>query len=145
MTTRNGTVLGVSLLSGNPGAAPKSTVSSVAYERKAFLVTASFAAWTTGDAATVTGINTAISAATRSGRSLNLIAVVPCANGDVNDGSVAVFLSVAANAAITIANATTTGDATTAILADASGADITTLSATQVPAVVALIAIVDES
>jgi hypothetical protein len=142
MTTRNGTIVGVSLVSGDP-AGVTNTVSSVVYTRKAYLIAANFTAWTTGDAATITGINTAIAAATRNGASLTLIAVVPCSPGQSADAPpLTPSFTDTANAAVTITNSTTTGDAGTAILADSSGTDITTVVGPVVG--VQVIAIVDE-
>ena len=128
MTTRNVVIDGVTLVSGNPEGV-NSVVSSVAYERRAYLVTGHIAAYIgSTDAVTMTGINTAIKAATRNGRSLTLIAVVPCVAGVSSDATpLHAYFSDTANAALTIANATTTGDATTGILTDAAGTDIGTI------------------
>lgn len=143
MTTRNGTIVGVSLVSGDP-AGVTNTVSSVVYTRKAYLIAVNFTAWTTSDAATITGVNTAIAASTRSGKSLNLISVSSCSPGQSADATPLTpsFIGTS-NAAPAITNATTTGDAGTAILADSSGADITTVVGPVIG--VLCIAVVDES
>lgn len=143
MTTQNGTISGVTLLGGDiPGTT--STVSSVVYTRKAYLIVASFPAYTgSSDTATITGINTAISAATRNGRSLNLIAVTPYLGGqDTASPPVVSFLTGTAVQAATIANPTTTGDAT-GQLSDASGTETASTTGTTVG--VGVVAIVDES
>lgn len=141
MGLQNVAIDGVTLLSGDPEGVTN-TVSTTVYTRKAYLVTGHCPLYTTGDTAGMTGINTAIAAATRNGRSLKLIAVVPAFAGQDSAGTTA-FLTATTNAALTIANATTTGDATTGILGDSAGTAITTDAG--VMAGIGVIAIVDES
>lgn len=143
MTVQNGTITGVTLLSGDI-VGDTSTVSSVIYTRKAYLVVAQFPQYTgASDTATLTGICTAIAAATRNGRSLNLIAVVPVLAGqDTASPPVSTYLTGTAAQAATISNANTTGDAA-GQLSDASGTEIT--ATTGVSVGVGVIAIVDES
>ena len=143
MALQNVVIDGVTLVSGNPEGATN-TVSSVVYNRRAYLVTGHCPQYTTGDTAGMTGINTAIAAATRNGRSLTLIAVVPCLAGqDAGSPTVTSYLTATANAALTIANSTTTGDATTGILGNAAGTAITTN--TGVTQGLGVFAIVDEN
>lgn len=143
MGLQNVVIDGVTLLSGNPEGITN-TVSSVVRNRRAYLVTGHCPLYTTGDTAGMTGINTAIAAATRNGRTLTLIAVVPCLPGqDTSATPVTSFLTATANAALTIGNSTTTGDATTGILGDAAGTAITTNGG--VTSGIGVIAIVDES
>ena len=141
MTAQNGTVDGVTLLSGSLEG-DTNTVSSVVYTRKSYLVTATFGAYVTSDTATVTGICTAINAATRNGRALTLIAVAPLGPGkDTAAPPVTSFFTNTANAAPTYTNTTTTGDAA-GILANSAGTAITT--ATGAISGVQFVAVVDE-
>ena len=143
MGLQNVVIDGVTLLSGNPEGITN-TVATVVRNRRAYLVTGHCPLYTTGDTAGMTGINTAIAAATRNGKALKLIAVVPVLPGmDSSSPPITSFLTATANAALTIANATTTGDATTGILGDADGTAITTNGG--VTNGLAVVAIVDES
>lgn len=139
MAAQNGTIDGVTLLQGNPeGFSNK--VSTTTYSRKAYLVTAHFPLYTTGDTATVTGIITAINAATRNGRTLTLRYCAPAIAG--SDGTNTAYFTNTSNALITLSNTTTTGDAA-GILADSAGTAITTDAG--VMNGVGLIAVVDEA
>lgn len=141
MATQNGTILGVTLLSGDP-AGSTSTVTGKTYTRKAYLLTCSFPAYTgSTDTATITGVGTAIATSTRNGAAVNLIAVVPALAG-LDANAQGVHATGAASPAMTISNATTTGDAA-GQLSDASGAELTATSGTTIG--VGVIAIVDEN
>jgi hypothetical protein len=143
MTLRNVAIDGVTLLSGNPEGITN-TVSTTTYGRKAFLVTGHVTAFTTSDTAGMTGINTAIAAAERNGRTLTLISVTPCLAGASADATpITAYLTATANAALTIANSTTTGDATTGILGDSAGTAITTIVGPMYG--IGVIAVVDET
>lgn len=143
MTLRNVAIDGVTLISGNPGGWTN-TVSTTTYGRKAFLIMGHATAFTTSDTAGMTGINTAISAAERNGRTYTLIAVVPVTAGYSADATpTTAYLTATSNAALTIANATTTGDATTGILGDSAGTAITTITGPMNG--IGVIAIVDET
>jgi hypothetical protein len=140
MGTINGTIKGVTLLSGNPEGSTALDSTTVC-ERRAYLVTADFGAYTgSTDTSTITGIVTAIAAATRNGKTLVLRAVVPCIAG-MDANSQGVHMTGTAVAACTIANPTTTGDAT-GQLSNAAGTEVTSTSGTTVG--VGVIAIVDE-
>lgn len=141
MSTVNGTVTGVTLVSGNP-AGPVATVSSTKYNRKSYLCTVDFPAYTgSTDTMTITGINTAIKSATRNGRSLTLIAVVPAFAGqDAN--AQAVFAVGSSSQIPTLSNTTTTGDAA-GNLGDAGATEVTSTSGTTVG--VGIICVVDET
>lgn len=140
MSTINGTISNVALLSANPAGSTALDSTSVC-NRLAYLVMANFGAYTgSSDTATITGILTAIGAATRNGRTLKLRAVVPAMAGLDANGQ-GVHMSGGSVAACTIANPTTTGDAT-GNLTDAAGTEVTSTSGTTVG--VGVIAIVDE-
>ena len=142
MTLRNATINGVTLLSGNPEGV-SNTVSTTNYQRRAYLVTGNITAFTTSDTAGMTGINTAIAASTRNGRSLTLISVTPCLAGQSADSPpITGYLTATSNAALTIANSTTTGDATTGILGDSAGTALTTITGPFLG--LGVIAVVDE-
>lgn len=143
MTVQNGTIDGVTLLAGSPEGVTN-TVSSVIYTRKAYRCSAHFPAYTgSTDTATVTGICTAIAAATRNGRSLTLVAVVPCSPGqDTASPPVTSHFTGTAVAAATLSNTTTTGDAA-GQLSDSAGTETT--STTGVTSGLEFIAVVDES
>lgn len=65
MATINGTIRSVTEISANPMASGQT--------RKAYLITADFAAYTgSSDTATITGVGAAITTATRSGKTLTL-------------------------------------------------------------------------
>lgn len=141
MGTINGTISGVTLLSGNPTGST-STVSSVVYSRKAFMVMADFPAYTgSSDTATITGILTAISAAQRNGKSYTLRAVVPALAGLDANGQ-GVYMGGSSVQAATLSNTTTTGDAAGNLI-DAADTEVTSTSGTTVG--VGVIAIVDEN
>jgi hypothetical protein len=143
MALQNVVIDGVTLVSGNPEGVTN-TVSTTTYGRKAFLVTGHVASFNTSDTAGMTGINTAIAASERNGRSLTLIAVVPCVAGQSADTTpITAYLTATSNAALTIANSTTTGDATTGILGNSAGTAITTITGPMTG--IGVIAIVDES
>lgn len=140
MTIQNGTIDGVTLLSGNP-AGSTALDSSTVCSRKAFLVTAHFPAYTGAtDSATITGILTAIANHQRNGKTLVLRQVCTAYAGIDANGQ-GVHFAGASNAAATLSNTTTTGDAA-GNLADASGTEVTSTSGTTVG--VGIIAVIDE-
>lgn len=143
MGTQNGTIDGVTLLSGSLEG-DTNTVSTTIYTRKSYLITASFPAYVgSTDTATITGICTAIAAATRNGRALTLRFVAPVGPGkDTSSPPITAFFTGAANVAPTLSNTTTTGDAA-AQLGDAAGTEIGT--ATGAVNGVTIVAIVDEN
>ena len=143
MSLQNVVIDGVSLAAGNPDGATN-TVSTTVYTRKAYLVSGHVAAFATSDTAGMTGILTAINAAVRDGRTRTLIAVVPVHPGQSADSPPKTgFLTATSNAALTIANSTTTGDATTGILGDSAGTALTTITGPMNG--IEVIAIVDEN
>ena len=140
MAVINGTITGVTLLSANPAGTTALDSTSVCF-RKSFLVMANFAAYTgNADSATITGILTAIAASQRNGKTLKLRAVIPAIAG-VDTALQGVHMTGASVAACTIANPTTTGDAT-GNLSDAAGTEVT--STTGVTTGVGVIAVIDE-
>lgn len=140
MATQNGTITGVSLLSGNP-AGTVGAVSTTNYSRRAYLLTVSFPAYTgSSDTMTVTGVNTAIAAATRNGRTLTLRAAVPAFPG-LDTNAQAVFAAGTSIQAMAVSNTTTTGDLA-GNLTDAADTELTSATASSG---VGIIAIVDES
>lgn len=141
MGTINGTITGVTLVSGNP-AGPVATVSSTKYNRKSYLCTVDFPAYTgSTDTMTITGIITAINAATRNGRALTLRAVIPAYAG-LDANAQAVFAVGSASQIPTLSNTTTTGDAA-GNLGDAAATEVTSTSGTT--SGVGIIAVVDET
>src|SRR6185312_5311191 len=129
MTTQNGTITGVTLLEGSFGGLI-ATVSSTNYTRKVYHLSVDFPAYTgSSDTMTVTGVNTAIAAATRNGRTLTLRAAVPGQPGQDTTAQ-AVF-----------ATGTTTGDLA-GNLTDAAGTELTSTTAVSG---VGIIAVVDET
>jgi hypothetical protein len=85
-----------------------------------------------------------IAAAERNGRAYTLIAVVPATAGYSADATpITAYLTATSNAALTIANSTTTGDATTGILGNSAGTAITTIVGPMNG--IGVIAIVDET
>lgn len=140
MGTINGTISGVTLLTGNP-AGTTALDSTTKCDRRAFLVMANFPAYTgSTDTATITGILTAIAASERNGKTLVLRAVVPALAG-VDAGGQGVHMTGTSVQAATLSNTTTTGDAA-GQLSDASGTEVTSTTGTTVG--VGVIAIVDE-
>ena len=127
MATRNGTIRGVTLLSGSP-AGVTALDSTTVCSRRVYLITADFLdAYTgSGDVASITGVCTAIAASTRNGKTLVLRGAVPAFAGQDAAGQ-GVHMTGTAVAASTIANPTTTGDLT-GQLSDASGTEVTTTS-----------------
>jgi hypothetical protein len=140
MGTINGTIDGVTLLSGSPSGSTALDSTTVC-SRRVYLVTAHFPAYTgSTDTATITGILTAINSATRNGKTLVLRQVCSAFPG-LDANSQGVHFSGASNAAATLSNTTTTGDAAGNLM-DASGTEITSSSGTTIG--VGVIAVVDE-
>jgi len=119
MSTINGTITGVTLIDANKGMGGDN--------RKAFLCAASFAAYTgASDTYTVTGINTAIAAHERNGKTLTLLYVVPASCGLDTNGQ-AVYLK----SAPTLSNTTTTGDIAGDLTAADGSTELTSATASQ--------------
>lgn len=130
MATINGTITGVQLLGTTPSGAGALS--------KAFLITADFAAYTgASDDATITGVNTAIAAAERNGKTLTLRSAARFYSG-YDTANQAVYVDTA----ITLSNQTTTGDLAFD-LANAAGTELT--STTGVSTGVPVIVVVDEA
>lgn len=130
MSVINGSITGVTLLATN--------VSGAGDVRKAFLCSASFAAYTgASDTETVTGILTAVASHERNGKTLTLIDV--CAfNAGLDTNGQAVYLATSQ----TPSNTTTTGD----IAGNLTAADGTTeLTASTASVGVQFVAIVKEA
>jgi hypothetical protein len=141
MATRNGTITGLTFLSGNPGGTTAYDSNATVYcTRRAFLVMANFPAYTgSGDDATITGILTAIAASERNGKTLYLRSVVPAIAG-IDTNAQGVHMGGASVSACTITNPTTTGDAS-GNLTDAYGTELASATASTG---VGVIAVVDE-
>ena len=140
MTTQNGTITGVTLLSANP-AGTTALDSTTVCQRRSFLVMANFPAYTgSTDFATITGILTAVGASERNGKTLVLRAVVPAIAG-IDSNTQGVHFTGSTAQASGLANTTTTGDAV-GILANAAASNLASTSGTT--AGVGVIAIVDE-
>jgi len=140
MTTQNGTITGVTLLEGSFGGLI-ATVSSTNYTRKVYHLSVDFPAYTgSSDTMTVTGVNTAIAAATRNGRTLTLRAAVPGQPGQDTTAQ-AVFAAGTSIQAMAVSNGTTTGDLA-GNLTDAAGTELTSTTAVSG---VGIIAVVDET
>lgn len=121
-----GTITGVSLLRSKEGSG-----------RKAYLLTADFAAYTgSADTATVTGVGAAILAHTRNGKTVTLRGAVPIAAGK-DTASQDVYFTGTAAAALTVSSDDLTGQ-----LSNSSGTELTSATASKG---VELCVIVDES
>lgn len=131
MATINGTITGVTLLAGNPAGVGG---------RKTYLLAVDVPAYTSGsDDLSITGVLTAINAATKNGKTLTLRGGLCCYPGrDTN--AQAVYAAGASVNALTLANPTTTGDFT-GELSDAAVAELTATASTGM----GVIAIVDEA
>jgi len=129
MSVINGTIKGVSLLSGN--------VDGVG-ARKAYLISADFAAYTgSSDTCTITGVGAAITAATKNGKTITLRGAIPVQAGFDTAGQ-AVYATGTAVQAMTVSSDDLTGQ-----LSNAAGTELTTT--TGVSTGVMVCAIVDES
>jgi hypothetical protein len=119
MATINGTITGCTLLASNHGQGGEL--------RKAFLCSASFAAYTgSSDTYTVTGINTAIAAHERNGKTLTLLDALPFSGGVDTNGQL-VYIA----AAVTPSNQTTTGDIAGNLTAADGTTELTSSTAAQ--------------
>lgn len=128
MSTINGSIKGVSLLSASVGGIGA---------RKAYLVTADFGVYSgSGDTATITGIGAAIATHVRNGKTNTLRAVAPIQPG-VDTNAQAVYFTGTSVQAGTISSDDATGQ-----LSDSGGTELSAATASQG---VAIVAIVDES
>lgn len=129
MSTINGSISGVTLLSGNPSGAGANT--------KVFLIEAGFAAYTgSSDSATITGCNTAIAAHERNGKTLTLRSAAR-AHAGLDTNAQACYVDTS----ISLSNTTTTGDLAFD-LADAGGTELTSSTACSG---VGVVVVVDEA
>ena len=119
MAVINGSVTGCSLIASNHGQGGEL--------RKAFLCSAAFAAYTgSSDTYTVTGINTAVAAHERNGKTLTLMTVAPFSGG-VDTAGQLVYIA----AAPTLSNPTTTGDIAGNLTAADGSTELTASTACQ--------------
>jgi hypothetical protein len=140
MTVQNGTISGVTLLAASVDG-QVNTISTAKYARKAYAVYANFPAYTgSSDTATITGILTAINAATRNGKALTLIGTLPLSMGTDTAGVTAHFTGTAVSAG-TLSNTTTTGD----VAGQLSDAALTEIATTTAVSGVGIICVVDET
>lgn len=129
MSTINGTIKGVSLIQGN--------VNGVG-SRKAYLLSCEFPAYTgSGDTATITGVGSAISTATKTGKTLTLRGGI-CVGAGADTTGQAVYATGAAAQAMTVSSDDLTGN-----LSVAAGTEIT--ATTGVTSGVQMVVVVDES
>lgn len=120
MGTINGTITGVTLVSGSPAANGGLL--------KSFLITVDIPIYTgSTDTLTVTGVCTAIAAAERNGKVLTLIGGMTVAPG-ADTAAQLVYPTGASVWAMTIANPTTTGDFT-GNLSDVTTTELTSSTA----------------
>jgi hypothetical protein len=135
MAVVNGTIDGVTMLSGNPAGIAA---------RKSYLITCNFGAFNsaTPDTATVTGVLTAINAACRDGKTRTLRGGICVAAGQ-DTSALAFYMTGATVQALAVANSTTTGDFTGSNqLSDKTGT-IQTSAASAVDC--SIVAVVDEA
>jgi hypothetical protein len=126
MAVINGTIRGVTQVAsmGNTG-------------RKAYLVTADFAAYTgASDTATITGVGAAILAKTRNGKTVTLRGAVPAIAGLDTNSQLCYFTGTAVQAA------TVSSDDLTGQLSGADGTELTSSTASKG---VGVVVIVDEA
>lgn len=111
MAVINGTVRGVTQLSSMANSG-----------RKAYLVTADFAAYTgAADTATITGVGAAIAARTRNGKTVTLRGAVPCIAG-LDTNSQEIYFTGTAVQAATVSSDDLTGQLSTAALVEITSA-----------------------
>lgn len=126
MATISGTITGVSALRSKEGSG-----------RKAYLITADFAAYSGGsDTAAISGVGAAILAHTRNGKTVTLRGAVPAAAG-YDTANQAVYFTGASVQAATVATDDLTGN-----LSNAAGTELTSATASKG---VELCVIVDEA
>lgn len=129
MATINGTIKGVSLLSGNVNGLGT---------RKAYLLSCDFPAYTgSADTATITGVGAAIVAATKNGKAIARVVGGICVGPGADTAGQAVYCGGASVQAMTVSTDDLTGNLTIA-----AGTEITSTTASSG---VQVAVVVDES